>query len=124
MGIEAEYLDSNEWLFEDFEDKDNIGIPRNERNEISYIDPKYENIKHDFTTKKGKSYFCEQRHKIHHERFLNFEKDRLETLIIMTDKQCFVRCKNCKGGFIAKKADRNRGWGKYCSKSCKAQAQN
>jgi hypothetical protein len=31
-----------------------------------------------------------------------------------------VKCKNCKTEFEARVADRNRGWGRYCSKSCKA----
>lgn len=31
-----------------------------------------------------------------------------------------VKCKNCKSTFRARVADRKRGWGKYCSKSCKA----
>jgi len=31
-----------------------------------------------------------------------------------------VKCKNCKTMFTARVADRKRGWGKYCSKSCKA----
>lgn len=31
-----------------------------------------------------------------------------------------VKCKSCKGWFKARVADRKRGWGRYCSKSCKA----
>lgn len=31
-----------------------------------------------------------------------------------------VLCKCCKQPFIARVADRKRGWGKFCSKSCKA----
>ena len=31
-----------------------------------------------------------------------------------------VKCARCKGPFTARVADRNRGWGKFCSKSCKA----
>ena len=36
-----------------------------------------------------------------------------------------VRCANreCNIVFTAKKADRKRGWGKFCSKSCKASKQ-
>lgn len=36
-----------------------------------------------------------------------------------------VVCKNksCEEVFTARQADINRGWGKYCSKSCKAQVQ-
>lgn len=31
-----------------------------------------------------------------------------------------VECACCKNTFEARIADRNRGWGKYCSKRCKA----
>lgn len=31
-----------------------------------------------------------------------------------------VNCKCCKQPFEARQADVNRGWGKFCSKSCKA----
>jgi len=31
-----------------------------------------------------------------------------------------VECKRCKRLFVARVADRKRGWGKFCSKSCKA----
>ena len=31
-----------------------------------------------------------------------------------------VKCARCKQPFMARVADRNRGWGKFCSKSCKA----
>lgn len=31
-----------------------------------------------------------------------------------------VKCKCCKQLFMARVADRKRGWGRYCSKSCKA----
>lgn len=31
-----------------------------------------------------------------------------------------VPCENCKKNFTAREADRKRGWGRYCSKSCKA----
>ena len=34
-----------------------------------------------------------------------------------------VKCKCCGGKFIARVADRKRGWGKFCSKSCKAKKQ-
>jgi hypothetical protein len=32
-----------------------------------------------------------------------------------------VKCKNCGNSFYARKADIKRGWGKFCSKSCKAE---
>lgn len=31
-----------------------------------------------------------------------------------------VKCERCKTSFMARVADRKRGWGKFCSKSCKA----
>lgn len=31
-----------------------------------------------------------------------------------------VKCQRCKTPFMARVADRKRGWGKFCSKSCKA----
>jgi hypothetical protein len=34
-----------------------------------------------------------------------------------------VSCAWCKGTFSARIADRKRGWGKFCSKSCKASKQ-
>lgn len=33
-------------------------------------------------------------------------------------------CKCCKKRFMARVADRKRGWGQFCSKSCKAIKQN
>lgn len=35
-----------------------------------------------------------------------------------------VKCKCCKEPFMARVADRKRGWGKFCSKSCKATHQD
>lgn len=34
-----------------------------------------------------------------------------------------VKCKQCKAMFTARVADRKRGWGMFCSKSCKAKKQ-
>lgn len=34
-----------------------------------------------------------------------------------------VKCACCKEIFEARIADRKRGWGKFCSKSCKAKKQ-
>lgn len=31
-----------------------------------------------------------------------------------------VKCQRCKELFTARVADRKRGWGKFCCKSCKA----
>lgn len=33
------------------------------------------------------------------------------------------KCANCGAPFEARLADRRRGWGKYCNKSCKAKKQ-
>lgn len=33
------------------------------------------------------------------------------------------QCLHCKSPFIARTADRKRGWARYCSKSCKAKRQ-
>ena len=35
-----------------------------------------------------------------------------------------VNCQYCTKTFTARQADRNRGWAKYCSKSCKAKQQS
>lgn len=35
-------------------------------------------------------------------------------------KTVVVNCQRCKQPFTARVADRARGWGKFCSKSCKA----
>lgn len=35
-----------------------------------------------------------------------------------------VRCEACDAPFMAKKADRARGWGRFCTKRCKARKQN
>ena len=32
-------------------------------------------------------------------------------------------CQHCGDGFTARKADRDRGWARFCGKSCKAKAQ-
>jgi hypothetical protein len=29
------------------------------------------------------------------------------------------RCRSCGGLFVARVADRNRGWAKFCGKACK-----
>jgi hypothetical protein len=38
-------------------------------------------------------------------------------------KTQIVNCKQCQTTFSARTADIRRGWGKYCSKSCKAMSQ-
>lgn len=37
--------------------------------------------------------------------------------------ECTCANKSCGARFMARVADRKRGWGKFCSKSCKAQKQ-
>lgn len=39
-------------------------------------------------------------------------------------KMVEVNCKQCKEPFMAREADRKRGWGKFCSKACKAEKQH
>ena len=34
-----------------------------------------------------------------------------------------VRCENCKETMTVRTADIKRGWGRFCSKSCKAKKQ-
>lgn len=38
-------------------------------------------------------------------------------------KKITVKCKNCGKSFEVRVSDVKRGWGKYCSKSCKAKYQ-
>ncbi|PVY62214.1 hypothetical protein C7440_1707 [Pusillimonas noertemannii] len=38
----------------------------------------------------------------------------------MAGKTVTVKCKACQSPFEARVADRRRGWGRFCSKSCKA----
>lgn len=42
----------------------------------------------------------------------------------MSGSKVEVLCKNCKEPFMARVADRKRGWAKFCSKSCKAKKQS
>ena len=45
--------------------------------------------------------------------------------LLMSDKgKIKLKCKNCKNDFYARLADVTRGWGKFCSKSCKAKKQS
>lgn len=38
----------------------------------------------------------------------------------MRGETVVVKCQRCGDPFAARVADRKRGWGKFCSKSCKA----
>lgn len=38
----------------------------------------------------------------------------------MRGKTVEVKCARCGDRFVARVADRKRGWGQFCSKSCKA----
>lgn len=40
----------------------------------------------------------------------------------MTEKETYT-CEWCRKPFTARKADRKRGWARFCSKSCKASKQ-
>ena len=44
----------------------------------------------------------------------------LKTVIVHRGETCEVKCERCKQPFTARVADRKRGWGRFCSKSCKA----
>lgn len=39
---------------------------------------------------------------------------------MQSGKTAIYKCLCCKDPFRARVADRNRGWARYCSKSCKA----
>lgn len=39
-------------------------------------------------------------------------------------KRIIVKCATCKDPFLAREADIKRGWGRFCSKSCKASKQH
>jgi len=41
----------------------------------------------------------------------------------MPAKMMIKKCKCCRTEFVCRAADHNRGWGKFCSKSCKAKIQ-
>lgn len=41
----------------------------------------------------------------------------------MSGKIVERKCANCGDKFLARKADVKRGWGRFCSKSCKATRQ-
>lgn len=45
------------------------------------------------------------------------------TELVADASKVWVKCKCCKIDFQARIADRNRGWGKFCNKSCKAKEQ-
>ena len=80
---------------------------------------RYESIKHLRYKKKlyqeAKEIIHNNDLKIYHERLEAGEYDNLSKGKILRE------CLNCGLGFVAKKSDVNRGWAKFCSKSCKAQ---
>lgn len=83
---------------------------------------RYASINQTKFTRKARSMFCSARHAIHRQAELKYHQDVREgTYKDLEPTLVFKQCKNCKGGMIAKKADIKRGWGKFCSKSCKAQ---
>ena len=66
--------------------------------------------------------FIKGRRADHEKRCKVYEQDVASGLPEkLPEHEGFYQCKNCGGGFIAKKADRKRNWAKFCDKSCKAQ---
>lgn len=79
-------------------------------------------FQHNPFTKSGRKKFCRERHIEHKQREAQYHLDiKNQVYKNLPNTKIFVQCKNCKGGFVAKKANRKRGWAKFCSKSCKAQ---
>lgn len=78
---------------------------------------------HGYSDKWRKGKFCDLRNELHATRAKNFKVEREMLMSKINEKECVVACKCCGSAFVAKKADRKRGWGKFCSKSCKAQRQ-
>lgn len=75
-----------------------------------------------FGLKAERRRFCHERNLEHKERERQYHKDLREgTFKDLPVTQVFKQCKNCRGGMVARKADIKRGWGRFCSKSCKAQ---
>ena len=65
--------------------------------------------------------FCRAQHKIHEQGRMDFAKDKSWIEKEITSSYTVCACNNCGCAFAAKKADRKRGWAKFCSKTCKAQ---
>lgn len=86
---------------------------------------RYAHINHDSSTPSGRRKFCNARDKVHEEARRQYQLDvKNGTYANLPATKCFVQCIHCGGGFVAKVADRKRGWARTCSKSCKAQRQN
>lgn len=123
--------DARGWDLHDFDEGTVSAKPKKTRTETSNKDPKYDEIHETIMSrnpdrkagsKPYRSAFCSERHKIHKERAKNFDEDKAKWEKSNTSaSKVFCKCKNCGGGFEAKKADRKRGWARFCSKSCKAQ---
>lgn len=83
---------------------------------------KYSSINQTDFTRKGRRNFCAARHAIHKQAEQKYHQDiQSGSFSNIPRTHVFKQCSNCKGGMIAKKADIKRGWGRFCSKSCKAQ---
>lgn len=115
---------------EDFSCENSGKAYKQKRNEISYRDEKYfeidEKLEKETNFTRGsrawRAMFCKERDMVHKERASAFLKNKEEWGKTNPPKsQVFCKCKTCGGGFVARVVDRKRGWGKFCSKSCKAQ---
>ena len=94
------------------------------RNEASYKDSKYDELDalRNTASKNGRRKFCEDRHKYHEEKAAQSQRDYdAGKFANLKPSEVACKCQNCRCWFIAKKADRKRGWARNCSKSCKAQ---
>ncbi len=97
--------------------------PKKEREYKLRMTPeRYAAIEYNPMTRHGRRTFVEERHKIHEAAAAKYREDVANgTYSNLPATQVFCACKTCGGGFVAKVADRKRGWARYCSKSCKAQ---
>jgi hypothetical protein len=83
---------------------------------------RYAGIIHDASAPSGRRKFIKNRNVIHANAQKKYAEDVAKgNYSALPASQVFVQCQNCGGGFVAKKADRKRGWARFCSKSCKAQ---
>lgn len=86
---------------------------------IRGLEGRYDSISH-----LSKSAFCNARHKLHAEERKNSQELTAELKLSCRPSEEVYICKNCQIPFIAKIADRKRGWARFCTKTCKAQKQN
>lgn len=121
------YQDVDEARFSQLDEDEKFDKKRTikRRNEASYKDPKYGEIaeKHNPQSRNGRRRFCAERHEYHAQKNKiseqEFNDGKFDNI---KPSEVVCKCKNCKSYFVAKKADRKRGWAIFCSKSCKAQS--